>query len=355
MAEELIKKAEKEKTRWFVSEEQKASNASDYLEQAGNLYKSQKQYGDAAQCFIRAAALKVKVGRGYDAAGLFKTAGIQLKLAGDPTAIQVLNQAVDIYSQLGKGQMAAKLSQELGEGSEQAREYEDALVHFQRAAELFKGEGADTHARQCLEKVATFSAMTDPPNFSEAGRIFEEVGVESLSSRLGRFNARKYFFKAVLCVMASGDTIGARAKHSSFKETDYQFGGSREGKFLDLLITALESFSGEKFSEAYRGTYARPVLRADTRCCPRCCLDCMPTTSPCIIGCFAVSFVQRSSDWPRRLRRDFPPGPLAHSSAAGSAEGLDRRRRRAEAKVGIACKARGRAESDVHENVFGRR
>lgn len=256
MAEELIRKAEKEKNRWFVSEEQKNNNAADYLEQAGNIYKSQKNHDEAAKCFIRSATFKLKIGRGYDAAGLFKNAGIQLKLASDPTATTILNRAVDIYSELGKGQMAAKLSKELGEGSEKVQEYEDALIHYMRAADLFKGEGSDTHARQCLEKVAMFHAMTTPPDFHKAATIFEEIGVESLSSRLGRFNARKYFFRAVLCVMAGGDTLGARAKHSQFKEVDYQFGGSREGKFLNLLIEALENFSGEKFSEAYRGACA---------------------------------------------------------------------------------------------------
>lgn len=253
MAEALLKKAEKEKSRWFVSEETKTQNAADYIEQAGNIYKSQKQHKEAAECFIRAAALKLNIGRAYESAGLFKSAGIQLKIVGDPTATQTLGRAVQIYSELGKGSMAAKLSKELGEGSERAQEYEDAALHFQQAADLFKGEGSDTHARQCLEKVAQFSTMTDSPDYLKAAGLFEEIGVESLSTRLGRFNARKYFFRSVLCTMASGDCIGARAKHSEFMETDYQFGTSREGKFLNQLITALEEMSGDKFSQAYRG------------------------------------------------------------------------------------------------------
>ena len=252
---EYIKKAEKEKNRWFVSEEQKASNAAGYYEQAGNIFKSQKHYKEAADCFVKAATLKIKIGRGYDAAGLFKAAGIQLKLVGDPTSTEMLNRAVDLFSELGKGQMAAKLSKELGEASEKAQEFEDALIHYERASDLFKGEGSDSHARQCMEKVAIFHAQMAPPDFGKAASIFEELGVDSLSSRLGRFNARKFFFRAVLCVMANGDVIGARAKHSEFKETDYQFGGSREGKFLDKLITALEAYSGENFSEAYRGRF----------------------------------------------------------------------------------------------------
>lgn len=252
-AAELVKQAEKEKSRWFVSEDQKASNAADFLEEAANIYKSQNMHKEAADRFSRSAALKQRIGKAYEAAGMLKMAGIQLKLAGDPTSQSMLNRAVDIFSQLGKGQMAAKLSQELGEGSEQAKEYEDALIHFSRAADLYKGEGQDTHARQCMEKVAHFHAAMVPPDYLKAAAIFEELGVDALSSRLGRFNARKFFFRAVLCTMATSDTIGARARHTHFQEVDYQFGSSREGKFLNQLITALEAFDADKFSEAYRG------------------------------------------------------------------------------------------------------
>lgn len=252
MAEALIKKAEKEKGRWFVSEEQKASNAADYLEQAANIYKSKKQHKESAECFIRAATFKLKIGRAYDAAGMFKYAGIQLKLAKDPSSSKMLSKAVDIFAEMGKVNQAAKLSKELGETCEKEDDLEDAMLHFERAADLYKAEGSDAHARQCMERVAHNSARTSPPDFFRAAKIFQEVAEEALSTRLGRFNARKFFFRSLLCTMATGDTIGARAKHGEFKETDFQFGNSREGKFTNLLIQALEDHNGTSFSQAYR-------------------------------------------------------------------------------------------------------
>ena len=252
-AAELVKQAEKEKSRWFVSKEQKDSNAADVLEEAANIYKSQNMHKEAADCFSRSAKLKQRIGKAYEAAEMLKMAGIQLKLDGDPTSQSMLNSAVEIFSELGKGQMAAKLSQELGEGSEQAKEYEEALVHFLRAADLYKGEGQDAYARQCMEKVAHFHAAMVPPDYLKAAAIFEELGVDALSSRLGRFNARNFFFRAVLCTMATSDTIGARARHTHCQEVDYQFSASREGRFLNQLLTALEAFDAEQFSKVYCG------------------------------------------------------------------------------------------------------
>ena len=257
MAEALIKKAEKEKNRWFVSEEQKARNAAEYFEQAGNIYKAKKTYKPAAECFVRAAALNMKVDRGYDAAGLYKAAGIMLKLGKDPTYMVHFNRAVELYAELGKGSQAAKLSKDLGEQAERERNWDDALVHYQLAADLQRGEGSDSSARQSLEKVALFTAQTaqSSENYTKAAALFEEIGTESLTTRLGKYSAKKHFFKAILCLMASGDAIASQAKHDQFSQTQHQFATSREGKFLQQVISALADFNGSAFSAAYRGTF----------------------------------------------------------------------------------------------------
>jgi hypothetical protein len=95
--------------------------------------------------------------------------------------------------------------------------------------------------------------MQDVPDYLAAANIFEELGVNASSSRLGRYDARKYLFRAVLCIMAATDMVGARAKHKHFQNVDCLYGSSREGKFLDQIITALEEFDSSKFSEVYRG------------------------------------------------------------------------------------------------------
>jgi alpha-soluble NSF attachment protein len=269
-AAELVKQATRKNRQLFVSKDQKASDAADLLEEAANIYKSQNMHEEAADCFVRSSTLMQSAGKAYEAAGLLKMAGIQLKLAGDDlTSKSMLGRAVDVYSQLGKGHIAAKLSQELGTNSEQANEYDDALVYYLRAADLYKGEGQDTQAQQCMEKVAHAYAATVPPDYFKAAAIFEELGINALNSRLGRYNARKFFFRAVLCTMATSDTIGARAKHTHFQEIDCQFSPSQEGKFLSKLIIALEAFDADQFSKAYRGACFRVsycLVFFDARC-----------------------------------------------------------------------------------------
>jgi alpha-soluble NSF attachment protein len=313
-----------------VSKDQKASDAADLLEEAANIYKSQNMHKEAADCFVRSSTLMQSAGKAYEAAGLLKMAGIQLKLAGDdPTSKSMLGRAVDVYSQLGKGHIAAKLSQELGTNSEQAKEYDDALVHYVRAADLYKGEGQDTQAHQCMEKVAHAYAVMVPPDYFKAAAIFEELGINALNSRLGRYSARKFFFRAVLCTMATSDTIGARAKHTHFQAIDCQFSSSQESKFLNQLIIALEVADADQFSKAYRGAcvfHIAPYF--DARCVCVCALICgyfcFSLTSTCK-KMFGTCFVCPAGPCFHRLRNHLFARPVARHRAATSAKSLDRR------------------------------
>ena len=72
---------------------------------------------------------------------------------------------------------------------------------------MFNSDNKKSNANQCLLKVASLASTND--QFTRAAGIFEDIGRESMESRLGAFSAKGYLFQAALCHMV--DYIPLRA------------------------------------------------------------------------------------------------------------------------------------------------
>ena len=79
--------------------------------------------------------------------------------------------------------------------------------------------------------------------FARAAEIFENIGRESMGSKLGAYSAKGYFTQSVMCHLALGDTVAARAKLEDFKTVDYSFPSSRECDLLDKLLNVSLDFN----------------------------------------------------------------------------------------------------------------
>jgi len=87
-------------------------------------------------------------------------------------------------------------------------------------------------------------------NIQRAAEIFEQIGRESLESKLGSYSAKGYFFQALLCLLALGDNVAGENKLNEFKNADYTFPTSRECQLIDKLVEALNNSDEEGFSTA---------------------------------------------------------------------------------------------------------
>ena len=256
-ARAAVERAKKELQKPFLSKKSKAENAAHHLERAGHMFKSRNRHSDAADCFKQAADLLYTTGDAQNrisAAGLTEAAGIQQRLDKNENAGELMDRAATMYVEIGKGRKAADLTHRLGEALEVNGEFQQAAARFRQAADLYAGEGEDNSALQCVEKAAVASAASEDPDLQEAARLFEQIGLAAQASR-NNLRSPKHFFRAVLCIMASGDAIGARAKQDEFAQTNFRYGTTREGKFAAELVSAMESFSLAQFSSAYRGAY----------------------------------------------------------------------------------------------------
>jgi alpha-soluble NSF attachment protein len=128
--------------------------------------------------------------------------------------------------------------------------FEEAMINYQKAADFFIAENAASTAAKCTGKIAYLAAKTDPPDYERAAQEFEKVGRESLASNLLKFGAKGNFFNATICTLARGDIVAADGSLNRFKEMDYTFGGSRECKLLEDVVTAYKDGNMDAFTDA---------------------------------------------------------------------------------------------------------
>ena len=123
-----------------------------------------------------------------------------------------------------------------------------ALEFYQKAADIFNNDNKGQSANQCLLKIATIASQ-NMNDLSKASKIFEEIGLQSLQSNLGKFSAKGYFFQALLCLLAQGDNVATRIKVEEYKNSDYSFGSSRECEFVEKLLVAIDSLNADDFAQ----------------------------------------------------------------------------------------------------------
>lgn len=225
----------------------KNEDAAEAFQRAGNAYKVAKQWEKASDAFVKAADLHIKMKGTHEAATHFVEAAKCAKKVNTAECIRLLTEAVTLYEELGNFSAGAKLEKEMGEICEGDGDTEEAVAHFQKAADMFGGEGSTSTANQCLLKVAHYQAKAE--NYSDAIAVFEDVGKAYLENDLMKFNAKGAFLNAGLCHLASGDPIAAERAIQRYQELDYTFDNSRECKLLQNIHKAFTAFNAEEFTE----------------------------------------------------------------------------------------------------------
>mmetsp|Transcript_37606 Transcript_37606/g.42404 ORF Transcript_37606/g.42404 Transcript_37606/m.42404 type:complete len:317 (+) Transcript_37606:74-1024(+) len=263
-AEAFIREAEGllSKRSWFSSsKERNAEDAAESFEKAANAYKVGGLNQQAGDAYVKAAELyRDKVSDFNNASKALNNAGTCYKKCSPADAVNAYRQAVSLYKDNARITQAAKLMKTIAEIYEEDElEDEDegkshivcAIEAYEEASELFGMEDSKSSTSQCLGKIAELcSAALDPPDFTRASKIYDDLGRRCLSSNLLKFNAKGYFLQAILCHLASSDDVGAEQAIAKYESLDYTFGDSREGKFATALIDAVKGYDVEEFSTA---------------------------------------------------------------------------------------------------------
>ncbi|CAH1446693.1 unnamed protein product [Lactuca virosa] len=216
---EFEKKADKKLSGWGLFGS-KYEDAGDLFEKAANCYKLAKSWDQAGAVYVKLAQCYLKSESKHEAANAYADAGHAYKKTNTKECVACLEQALNLFMEIGRLSMSARYAKEIAESYEQEQNLEQAIAYYDKAADLFQGEEVTTSANQCKQKIAQFSAQLE--QYQKAIEIYE------------------------------GDVIAITNALDRYQELDPTFSATREYRLLADLAAALDEEDVEKFTDAVK-------------------------------------------------------------------------------------------------------
>ncbi|CAH8513068.1 unnamed protein product [Schistosoma rodhaini] len=250
-ARELIAEAQKKNKKGFFSfglGSDKTDETISLYEKAGNCFKMAHNWTEAGNAFLEAANLSLSQKSKHDAATHYVNASLVLKKDDPKKSIQCLTKAIEIYTEMGRFTIAAKHHMTIAEIYEKDLvDIEQAIRHYEQAADYYKGEESNSSAMKCQLAVAQLACQLG--QCDKAANLFEEAGKASMENNLLKYGAKGHLFKAAICHFCV-DLINGQKALKTYEECYPMFADSRECALIKKLSEALEQENVEAFTTA---------------------------------------------------------------------------------------------------------
>lgn len=234
----------------YFGSSSKAEEACDMYMRAANMFKMAKNWRAAGDAFCKAAKLRLKTDSKHNAAVSFIDAGNAYKKADPEEAIKCLTRAIEIYLDMGRFTIAAKHHITIAEIYEaDLLDIDKAVMHYEQAADYYKGEESTSLANKCFLKVATYAAQLG--QYQKAIEIYEQIGTYCMDNTLLKYGAKDHFFRAALCHFCI-DMLNAKLAMERYEQMFPAFSDSRECKLLKKLLIAHEEQDADAFTNAVK-------------------------------------------------------------------------------------------------------
>lgn len=219
----------------------------------------------------------VKLDSKHEAASALVDASNAYRKNDKTKAANCLSKAAEYFTDLGRLSVAAKHFKDMGEIFEEQGETADAIVFYEKAADLYSGEEVTSTSNGCKLKVAALSATAE--DYPKAQQLFTEVARSSLDSNLLKYSVKGYLLCAGLVLLASpADSIAIENTLEKFVDMDATFEDTREHNLLkelaekmgsgdvDGFTAAVQEFDSMSRLDSWKTTL---LLRAKKRCASR--------------------------------------------------------------------------------------
>jgi len=248
-AEDFDKKAEKKLSGWGLFGS-KYEDAADLFDKAANSFKLGKSWDKAGATYVKLANCHLKLESKHEAAQAYVDAAHCYKKSSINEAISCLEQAVNMFCEIGRLSMAARYFKEIAELYESEQNIEQAIVYFEKSADFFQNEEVTTSANQCKQKVAQFAAQLE--QYQKSIVIYEEIARQSLNNNLLKYGVKGHLLNAGICQLCKGDVVAITNALERYQELDPTFSGTREYKLLADIASALDEEDIAKFTDVVK-------------------------------------------------------------------------------------------------------
>ncbi|KZW01985.1 TPR-like protein [Exidia glandulosa HHB12029] len=251
-AQILLSKADKKyhsSPGWFSSGSTKYEEAGDMYQHAANQFKIEKSFKDAGDAFAKEADCRQRANETNDAANAWWNAAKAYKQGFPDLAVNALGQTITYLTKAGRFRQAADREKEIAQiHLQESGDLRKACESFERAGEWYAQEDATATANGCLKDAADLHAELD--EFLPAITLYERVANHSLTSSLTKYSVKEYWMRAALCALAAQDTVLAKRNMAKYAAQDATFPSTREARFVDILVEAIENGDPEAFTGA---------------------------------------------------------------------------------------------------------
>ncbi|KAF8202900.1 vesicular-fusion protein SEC17 [Pholiota molesta] len=251
-AQTLLEKADKRANSsggWFTSASTKYEEAGDLYQQAANSFKIEKLFKEAGDAFAREAECRELCKEENEAANAWWNASKAYKRGFPDLAIQALTQTIVHLTKGGRFRQAADREKEIGQiYLQESNDLRKACESYVRAGEWYSQEDAAATANACFKDAADLHAELE--EYPQAIARYEQVANHSLTSALTKYSVKEYWLRSSLCALAMGDSVTARRNMQKYSNQDVTFASTREAKFVNALLEAIEAGDLEAFTAA---------------------------------------------------------------------------------------------------------
>jgi alpha-soluble NSF attachment protein len=251
-AQTLLDKANKKASSsggWFSSSSTKFEEAGDLYQQAANSFKIDKLFKEAGDAFAKEAECREQGGETNEAANAWWNAAKAYKSGFPELAIAALAQAIIHLTKSGRFRQAADREKDIAQlYLRELHDKQKACDSLERAADWYAQEDAKATANACYKDSADLQAELE--HYPQAIARYEQVADYSLTSALTKYSVKEYWLKASLCALAMGDSITAKRNLNKYSSQDTSFSSTRECKFANKLIEAVEAGDQEMYTGA---------------------------------------------------------------------------------------------------------
>jgi alpha-soluble NSF attachment protein len=228
----------------------KFMDAAELFTKAGHSYKSLRDWPRAGHAYSRASDCYIHIDALIDAASSSSDAGKMY--ARDPTrsqdAIRAFQSAVQLYRESAKTAQAAYLLAEAAKVFQDGNDLDSAADALADAAQLYDDENQSLAAAAQITALANVRVMQR--NWLEAAKGYRDVGMRRNAERASQATAGDYFTKAVVCLLAAGDSVGAGNELRDCSAANPGWARSRDAAMLADIIKAANENDLEEFASA---------------------------------------------------------------------------------------------------------
>ena len=171
-----------------------------------------------------------------------------------PDALTLYNQAARMHQEDNRTAQAGRLYAECAQFAHDIGQRDVAIENYTKAADCYLHENSTITAHSNLLKAADLRALKG--EYKEAIATYERVAEQQLNNSSVSGSVPDYYFKALLCQMASecksGNLSGVLVRLAEYVDMCPRLRNSKEERLITMLCDAFNKPDAAEFSAALR-------------------------------------------------------------------------------------------------------